>query len=144
MYGGTFAQDRTLEIDATGRIIAVAVKTNRDDKERRAERLLYRAVLTPLANVDYEFMINESNVGATSQSNIYDMVFDRYSKELSFIAAGPTDTQSRTTLLIPSTLLSGELAVFVDGQKVRSATTSDGVTFEHVHVGRSEVIIKGQ
>jgi len=144
MYGETFAQDRTLEIDATGRIIVVAVKTNRDHDERRAERLLYRAVLTPLANVDYEFMINGLIVKVTSQSNIYDMIFDRDGKKLEFFAAGPTDTKSKTTLLIPSTVISGELAVFVDGQKVRSSSTGDGVTFEHVHVGRSEVIIKAQ
>ena len=144
MYGETFAQDRTLEIDATGRIIVVAVKTNRDHDERRAERLLYRAVLTPLANVDYEFAINESIVKATSQSNIYNMVFDRDGKELGFIAAGPAGTKSRSTLLIPGTLLSGELAVFIDGQQVHSSSTSDGVTFEHFHVGRSEVLIKAQ
>ena len=156
MYGGTFAQDRTLEIDATGRVIVVAVKTNRSDKDKRNERLLYRAVLTPLVNVSYEFSVSDpqrnvsgAKVKITSQSNIYDMVFDSNTQELKFIAAGPPDTNSKTTVVIPSSLLSGGdhaldccIKVFLDGKKVPSSSTSEGITFEHIHVGQSEVVIK--
>jgi len=156
MYGGTFAQDRTLEIDATGRVIVVAVKTNRSDKDKRNERLLYRAVLTPLVSVSYEFEISEpqrnvigAKVKLTSQSNIYDMFFDSNTQELKFIAAGPPDTTSKTTVLIPGSLLSGGdhalaccIKVFLDGKQVSSSSTSEGVIFEHAHVGRSEVVIK--
>ena len=61
MYGGTFAQDRTLEIDSTGRLIVVAVKSSRDDKDRRRERKLYRAILTPLVDLEYKFSIGENS-----------------------------------------------------------------------------------
>jgi len=156
MYGGTFAQDRTLEIDATGRVIVVAVKTNRSDKDARNERLLYRAVLTPLVSVSYEFEINDpqrnvfgAKIKLTSQSNIYDMSFDSNSQELKFVAAGPPDTTSETTVLIPGSLLAGGdhalaccIKVFLDGKQVSSSSTSEGVTFEYAHVGRSEVVIK--
>jgi photosystem II stability/assembly factor-like uncharacterized protein len=156
MYGGTFAQDRTLEIDATGRVIVVVVKTNRSDKDNRNERILYRATLTPLVNVSYEFSVSDpqrnvsgAKVRVTSQSNIYDMFFDSNTQELKFVAAGPPETTSKTTVVIPSSLLSGGdhalaccIRVFLDGNEVTSSSTSDGVTFEHVHVGRSEVVIK--
>jgi len=156
MYGGTFAQDRTLEIDATGRVIVVAVKTNRSDKDKRNERILYRAVLTPLVRMGYEFSVSApqqnvsgAKVKVTSQSNIYDMFFDSNEQELKFVAAGPPDTTSKTTVVIPGSLLSGGehalaccIKVFIDGKQVSSSSTSDGITFEHVHVGRSEVVIK--
>ncbi len=158
IYGGTFAQDRTLEIDATGRVIVVAVKTNRGDKDKRNERILYRAVLTPLMAVNYEFSIsdlrrniNEVTVKVTSQSNIYDMFFDSNTQELKFTAAGPLDTNSKTTVMIPGSLLSGGdhaleccIKVFIDGNEVSRYSDSSGVTFDHIHVGRSEVVIKTQ
>ena len=154
MYGGTFAQDRTLEIDATGRLIVVAVKTNRDDKDRRSERELYRAVLTPLVDIEYQFSIGEipsSNLDITSRSNIYDLLFDANTQEVKFTAAGPSGTESVTTVQIPSSLLAGGeqalaccVKVFVDGIEKSVTKTNEGVTFEHVHVGRSEVIIKTQ
>jgi photosystem II stability/assembly factor-like uncharacterized protein len=150
MYGGTFAQDRTLEIDATGRVIVVAVKTNRSDKDKRNERMLYRAVLTPLVDVSYEFSIDnpqrdiaDARVKIRSQSNIYDMFFDSNTQELKFVVAGPTKTHSKTTVIIPNSLVSGRNhAVFIDGKQVPSSSTSGGVIFEHDHVGRSEVVIK--
>jgi hypothetical protein len=156
MYGGTFAQDRTLEIDATGRVIVVAAKTNRSDADKRNERILYRAILTPLTNVNYEFSINDPQrnvnngiVKVTSQSNIYDMFFDSNKQQLKFIAAGPPNTNSTTTILIPSSLLSGGdhaleccVNVFLDGNKIPSNSTNEGITFQHAHIGRSEVIIK--
>jgi photosystem II stability/assembly factor-like uncharacterized protein len=156
MYGGTFAQDRTLEIDATGRVIVVAVKTNRSDKDKRNERILYRAVLTPLVEVSYEFSVDDpqrnivdARVKVRSQSNIYDMFFNSNNQELKFVVAGPSNTNSKTTVVIPSSLLSGgdhALAcctrVFVDGKQVSSSSTNEGVMFEHAHVGRSEVVIK--
>ena len=144
MYGETFGQDRTLEIDATGRIIVVAVKTHRNDDERKAERLLYRAVLTPLVDVDYDFMINDSIVEVTSQSNIYDMIFNRDGAELGFTAAGPTGAQSTTSLAVPKTLLQGQLAVFIDGQEVRSSIAGGRVSFEHILAGRTAVLIKAE
>ena len=50
-YARTFAQDRSLEIDATGRILYIVVKTKASDKygpEWHKIRRLYRAVLPPL------------------------------------------------------------------------------------------------
>ena len=141
-YGGTFAQDRTLEIDATGRVIVVAVKTKRNDRNRNAERVLYHAVLTPLISTTYQYKINNSNIDITSQSNIYDMVFDTNNNELKFIAAGPTSTKSKTTLIIPSNLMTGEYQVFINGAKIPSFSENNQVTFEHIHVGNNQVVIK--
>ena len=77
------------------------------------------------------------------------MFFDSNTQELKFTAAGPPDTNAKTTVLIPSSLLSGGnhaleccIKVFLDGKQVPSSSTSDGVTFEHDHVGQSEVVIK--
>ena len=77
------------------------------------------------------------------------MFFDSNAQELKFIAAGPPDTTSKTTVLIPGSLLSGGdhalaccIKVFLDGKQVPSSSTNAGVTFEHDHVGQSEVVIK--
>jgi hypothetical protein len=155
MYGGTFGQDRTLEIDATGRLIVVAAKTNRSDKDKRNERILYQAVLTPLVNVTYQFSIsdpqrnvNEAKVQVLSQSNVYDPVFDSNKQELKFFVAGPSGTNAKTTVVIPSPLLSGGehalaccIKVFLDGKQIPSSSGDDGITFEYVHIGRSKVVI---
>jgi len=104
----------------------------------------------------YEFSVSDpqrnvsgAKVKVTSQSNIYDMFFDSNEQELKFVAAGPPDTTSKTTVVIPGSLLSGGehalaccIKVFIDGKQVSSSSTSDGITFEHVHLGRSEVVIK--
>lgn len=154
MYGGTFAQDRTLEIDATGRLIVVAVKTNRSDTVEENERKLYRAILTPLVDVEYQFSIGDHSGQAldiTSKSNIYDLLFDSNTQEVKFTAAGPSGTESLTSVRIPSSLLSGGeyaleccVKVLVDGIEKPAVNTDKGITFQHVHIGRSEVIIKTQ
>ena len=94
-------------------------------------------------------MINESIVKLTSQSNIYDMVFDSNEQELKFVIAGPPDTRAKTTVEIPSSLLSGGehalnccIKVFLDGKQISSSSAGDGITFEYVHTGRSKVVIK--
>ena len=154
MYGGTFAQDRTLEIDATGRLIVVAVKTNRSDAIKENERKLYRAILTPLVDVEYQFSISDHSsdiFDITSKSNIYDLLFDSNTQEVQFTAAGPAGTESLTSIRIPSSLLSGGesaleccVKVLVDGVEKPVANTDKGITFEHTHIGRSEVVIKIQ
>ncbi|MAX04654.1 MAG: hypothetical protein CL883_04970, partial [Dehalococcoidia bacterium] len=123
-------------------------------RDRNSERLLYSAVLTPLVSVTYDFSIRnnrgvDDNVKVTSQSNIYDMVFDSNTQELKFVAAGPPGSNSKTTVVLPGSLLSGGdhalaccIEVVVDGKKVSSSSTNAGITFEYVHVGSSQVIIK--
>ena len=147
-YGGTFAQDRTLEIDSTGKVIFVAVKTSRNDRDKNSERLLYRAILTPLISLVYEFAIKVDgrveSIEVTSQSHIFEMTFNTNSKELSFMAGGPKGTNSSTTVSIPNTLLSGQLEVLVDGIQVPSSNGNDGVTFDLIHAGSSQVKIKAK
>ncbi|MEC9141034.1 MAG: hypothetical protein VX724_04680 [Chloroflexota bacterium] len=142
VYGATFAQDRTLEIDATGRIITVAVKTNRNDKDATAERLLYRAVLGPLVNVDYEFAVKKERIKATSSSHVYDMVLDENSNEVRFMIGGPKGTQSQTSVLIPPSLLSGKFEVFISGKRVNSSKVENVITFTYSHEGRTAVTIR--
>ena len=79
------------------------------------------------------------------------MFFDSNTQELKFTAAGPLDTNSKTTVMIPGSLLSGGdhaleccIKVFIDGNEVSRYSDSSGVTFDHIHVGRSEVVIKTQ
>ena len=88
-------------------------------------------------------------MSVTSQSNIYDMVFDSNTQELKFVAGGPPGSNSKATVVIPGSLLSGGdhaltccIEVIVDGKKVSSSSTNAGITFEYVHVGSSQVIIK--
>ena len=142
VYGATFAQDRTLEIDATGRIITVAVKTNRNDKDATAERLLYRSVLGPLVNVDYEFAVKKERIKATSSSHLYDMVLDENSNEVRFMIGGPKGTQSQTSVLIPPSLISGEFEVFIGGKRVNSSNVENVITFTYAHEGRTAVAIR--
>jgi photosystem II stability/assembly factor-like uncharacterized protein len=144
MYGGTFAQDRTLEIDATGTIIVVAVKTNRDDNYKLEERMLYRSVVGPLVQTSYEFLVNNSTISVSSQSNIYDMQYDSNHNRITFTAAGPTETSSKTTVSIPKDLISGDFLVTIDGKALGSTTANGHTTFEYVHAGASTIEIKVQ
>ena len=147
IYGGTFAQDRTLEIDATGRAIYVVVKTGTfDGREENfaAVRHLYRALLEPLRPVVYSFEVGSAVVRAESTSNIYDMVFDQKDAEVRFIAAGPTGTTGGSTVAIPGSLLEGPFAVTVDGQSVASTMQGNSVSFVYDHTGRSQVTIRGE
>ena len=110
IYGGTFAQDRTLEIDATGRAIYVVAKTQTfDGREENfaAVRHVYRALLEPLWSVTYSFGLGSAVVSVESTSNIYDMVFDQKDGEVRFTAAGPTATSGGSTVTIPGSLLEG-------------------------------------
>ena len=84
------------------------------------------------------------NIEVTSQSHIYEMTFNTNSKELSFMAGGPKETNSSSTVSIPNTLLSGQLEVLVDGIQVPSSNGNDGVTFDLIHVGSSQVKIKAK
>jgi hypothetical protein len=98
--------------------------------------------------LDYEFTIKNDgkleNIDVTSQSYIYEMTFNKNSQELSFMAGGPKGTNSATIVSIPSSLFSGQVEVIVDGIRVPSSTGNDGVTFNLIHVGSSQVKIKAE
>ena len=146
-YGSTFAQDRTLEIDATGRILYVVVKTKGSDMygpEWNKVRRLYRAVLPPLIPVDYTFEINSAPLVMRSISHIYDVVFEERIKELRFTAAGPKGVESETEINIPSSLLSPPYVVKIDNQEVPIFSASNSVSFRHYHNGKSQVVISGR
>ena len=146
-YGSTFAQDRTLEIDATGRILYVVVKTKGSDMygpEWNKVRRLYRAVLPPLIPVDYTFEINSVPLVMRSISHIYDVVFEERIKELRFTAAGPKGVESETEINIPSSLLSPPYVVKIDNQEVPIFSASNSVSFRHYHNGKSQVVISGR
>ena len=146
-YGSTFAQDRTLEIDATGRILYVVVKTKGSDMygpEWSKVRRLYRAVLPPLIPVDYTFEINSAPLVMRTISHIYDVVFEERIKELRFTAAGPKGVESETEINIPSSLFSPPYVVKIDNQEVPIFSTSNSVSFGHYHNGKSQVAISGR
>ena len=143
-YGGTFVQDRSLEIDATGRVVFVVAKTSaEDDKEDPlVVSHLYRAVLEPLREVVYSFKVLSEVVEIESTSNIYDLVVDENNDELRFTAAGPIGTVASTTVTIPVSLLAGPFVVTVDSRTVDSQTQGNSVSFSHDHTGRSQVTIR--
>ena len=146
-YGSTFAQDRTLEIDATGRILYVVVKTKGSDMygpEWSKVRLLYRAVLPPLIPVDYTFEVNSAPLVMRTISHIYDVVFEERIKELRFTAAGPKGVESETEINIPSSLFSPPYVVKIDNQEVPIFSASNSVSFGHYHNGKSQVTISGR
>ena len=143
-YGGTFVQDRSLEIDATGRVVFVVAKTSaEDDKEDPlVVSHLYRAVLEPLRATVYSYRVLSDVVDIESTSNIYDLVIDENNDELRFTAAGPTGTVASTTVTIPISLLAGPFVVTVDSRTVDSQTQGNSVSFSHEHIGRSQVTIR--
>jgi photosystem II stability/assembly factor-like uncharacterized protein len=143
-YGGTFVQDRSLEIDATGRVVFVVAKTSaEDDKEDPlVVSHLYRAVLEPLRATVYSYRVLSDVVDIESTSNIYDLVIDENNDELRFTAAGPTGTVASTTVTIPISLLAGPFVVTVDSRTVDSQTQGNSVSFSHDHIGRSQVTIR--
>ena len=143
-YGGTFVQDRSLEIDATGRVVFVVAKTSaEDDKEDPlVVSHLYRAVLEPLRATVYSYRVLSDVVDIEATSNIYDLVIDENNDELRFTAAGPTGTVASTTVTIPISLLAGPFVVTVDSRTVDSQTQGNSVSFSHEHIGRSQVTIR--
>jgi len=141
VYEGHFAQDRTLEIDATGRVVYVVIKTSVDDG---AVRHLYRAVLEPLLQVNYQFELQGESIPVEANSHVYEMVYDQNSQELRFITAGPAGTTGRTTVMVPSTFLSAPYRVRVDGADVPFTNEARSISFEYTHNGRSAVVISGE
>ena len=137
-YGGHFAQDRTLEIDATGRVVYVAIKLSAD---LNPVRHLYRAVLDPLLSVSYQFELQEESISVESTSHVYNMVYDQNTKELQFFVAGPTGTNGLTKISIPDQFLSAPFSVQINGVDIPYTVDSETIIFEYIHDGRSEVII---
>ena len=141
MYGGYFAQDRTLEIDATGRLLYVVVKTSRHE---RSVRHVYRAILGSLLPVSYQFELQGEKILVQSTSNVYEMIYENQLQEIRFTVAGPSGTNGRTTITIPDKFLDGKSRVLVDGHQVPASHDGSDITFEYTHIGRSTVIISNE
>jgi len=145
VYGGTFAQDRTLEIDATGRAVYVVVKTATfDGRETNfaAVRHVYRAVLEPLRTIGYSFRVGSATVTVESTSNIHDLAYDPRESVLAFTAAGPTGTRGETTVTLSEGLLQTPHSVEVDGRSVPVQRHAGSFSFTHEHSGRHQVTIR--
>ena len=146
-YGRTFAQDRSLEIDATGRVIYVVVKTKASDKygpEYHKIRRLYRAILLPLMTVEYQFQLEGKSIIVESTSHVYGMAYDQKLREIRFTAAGPIGTEGVTTINIPGDILGGPYTVEVGEVVVSKASDDVSITFKYDHEGRSQVVIGGK
>ena len=76
------------------------------------------------------------------EAEIVNSKLETANNELKFIAAGPVNTNSKTTLIIPSNLMTGEHQVFLNGEKIPSSNENNQVTFEHIHIGNNQVVIK--
>ena len=145
VYGSTFAQDRTLEIDATGRVVYVVAKTKASDlygPEWDKVRKLYRAVLPPLIPVEYRFEINGESLLIQSSSHIYDVVIDENVQEVRFTSAAPRGVSCDISINMPRSLQSGSYEVSIDGHPIGSSSTGTSVSFATNSAGRSLVAIK--
>ena len=145
VYGSTFAQDRTLEIDATGRVVYVVAKTKASDlygPQWDRVRKLYRAVLPPLISVEYQFEINGERLLIQSSSHIYDVVFDENVQEVRFTSAAPQGVYPQILINMPRSLQSDSYEVLIDGRPIASSSTGTSVSFSNNRAGRNLVAIK--
>ena len=145
VYGSTFAQDRTLEIDATGRVVYVVAKTKSSDRygpQWDKVRKLYRAVLPPFILVEYQFEINGERLVIQSSSHIYDVVFDENVQEIRFTSAAPQGVYGQVSINIPRSLQSDSYEVSIDGGPIRSSSTVTSLSFTNDRSGRNLVAIK--
>ena len=131
IYGRTFAQDRSLEIDATGRVLYVVVKTKASDKygpEYHKIRRLYRAILLPLTDVQYQFDVEGKSIFVESTSHVYGMTYDQGLREIRFTSAGPVGTLGKTTISIPEDIIPGPYIVSVEGITVDTLSDDGSIT----------------
>ena len=144
VYGSTFAQDRTLEIDATGRVVYVVAKTKSSDMygpQWDKVRKLYRAVLPPLIPVEYQFEINGEHLVIQSNSHIYDVVVDENAQEMRFTSAAPQGVYGQISIDMPRSLQSDSYEVSIDGRPITSSSTVTSLSFTNNRSGRNLVTI---
>ena len=98
--------------------------------------------MEPLETVKYVFELKGNTLEVESTSHVYGLVLDQDERRIDFTAAGPTGTLGRTTVTIPTTLLSSPFIVTVDGAKVQATSRGETITLEYRHIGTSEVTIK--
>ena len=137
-----FGHDRTIEIDATGQIVYVAVSTKPDGFQ--GEKQVYRAIIEPLVTIDYMFNINDETIQLESNSHVYDMTYDQNVKELRFTSAGPSGITGKTKTIIPISFFTGPFTVTVDGNTIEKSVDGQSVYFEQIFTGRSAIVIKGK
>jgi len=135
-----FDHDRTLEVDASGRVVYAVV--GHRERERLDKMVPYRAVLGTPGSFGYTFGVGEATITAESTSHLSELVADLGLGELRFTAAGPVGTVASTTVTIPMSLLAGPFVVTVDSRTVDSQTQGNSVSFSHDHTGRSQVTIR--
>lgn len=140
--GNPFWHDRVLEIDATGRVVYTTLSPEKNGK--RGDTQIYRAIVGPLIPVAYEFSLNGELLELESSSHVYDMGYDQEAQELSFTIAGPNGLDGETLVNIPASLLDAPFSVTVDGTAVSLSTQGQVVSFEYVHTGTSQVIIRSK
>ncbi|MCL0101681.1 hypothetical protein M1O29_01165 [Dehalococcoidia bacterium] len=127
----TMGHHIVLSFDRTGSILFAVIQAG--TKEWDAQRLVYRAVMEPLASVEYTYDLNVAeetvNVSFESTSSIYDVSFAQEDNTLSFIVAGPSGTTGRTTMLVPRSFLVAPFQVTLDGSPIQfESSSSQGVS----------------
>ena len=139
-----------LAFDATGSVLFAVVQAG--DNIFEAQRLVYRVVIGPLADVGYTYTFTGVDepleVPFESNSAIYDVVFDSGERGLSFTAAGPAGTEGRTSLQMPRSFLVGPFQVTSDGAPVEfELGAGDGesgsISFRYPH-SISQINITGR
>ena len=129
-----------LSFDATGSVLFAVVQVGSNEFE--AQRFVYRAVLTPLSEVEYTYSLEvggeAAEVGFESTSSIYDVSFDSTEGELRFNASGPSGTTGHTLIRIPKSLIVGPFIVNVDGSSTEFELEATGeatstISFSYSH-----------
>ena len=137
--GNPFWHDRVLEIDATGTVLYVCL-----DPSPNGDRVthIYRAVMEPLVPVKYQFEVNGDFLEIESTSQIYNTYYDQDEQALHFTVAGPSQTKAETILNVPVSLLVKPFVVTMDGKPITPSSNGQQISFEYLHTGRVEIIVK--
>jgi photosystem II stability/assembly factor-like uncharacterized protein len=142
MYGGRFAQDRTLEIDPTGRVVYVVAKDRAAD-DRATTRILYRSVLEPLHELQYEFVLGAAELLVNSTSNVLRLVMDSEARQVTIVVAGPPGSRGLLSMTIPSAILPGPFSIQHAGTEL--ARSEDGIiSVSYDHAGTTTLLVQGE
>lgn len=143
MYGGTFAQDRTLEIDHTGSVLYVVAKTKTYD-DWRSIRYLYRAIIKDHLIGTYKYTLNTATFSISSNSNVREVWYDPVKNELAISSRGPMGLVSNVTLSgldkvlgkQPDAILNKNISIPF------SANTAGQITLQIEHQGEESIIVR--
>jgi hypothetical protein len=140
--GNPFWHDRILEIDATGRVVYIAMATEQGGS--RGDTQIYRAIMEPMHSLEYEFELDGELLKLESVSHVNNVTLGQDSEELRFLVAGPSTVKGKISVTIPEAFLVPPFNVTIDGVRTPASSRGQIVSFEYSHNGSSQVTITGK